>query len=237
MARQLFIFLAIFCSVNAMATVWRGTIIDADSKRPLQGATITNINSQFFVMTNEFGQFNIQGNEGDKVTFYCPGYRTETHIIIKGLEGIRLNFSMKLSSRELNEVIITQRYKTKYQKDSAERHSEQSRVLARQKSNIGSPVSFLAERLSRKQRAIFKFQKTFGTLEEQQFTDSRYTPELVASLTNLGGDTLAHFMNSYPMPYDYARAATALEIKMWVKYNFRDFLKQTDSLRQLKLAY
>lgn len=237
MLRQLFIFIAIICSFNAKATVWRGTILDADSKRPIQGATITNTASSAIVITNEFGQFDISGKEGDKVSFYCPGYRTETHIIIKGLEGIRLNFSMKLSSRELNEVIITQRYKTKYQKDSAERHSEQSRVLARQKSNIGSPVSFLAERLSRKQRAIFKFQKTFGTLEEQQFTDSRYTPELVASLTNLGGDTLAHFMNSYPMPYDYARAATALELKMWIKYNFRDFLKQTDSLHNLKLAY
>jgi hypothetical protein len=237
MSRLLFVFISLLCSLNATAIVWRGTIIDADSKRPIQGASISNTTSSAVVITNELGQFDISGNEGDRVLFYCPGYRSETHIIIKGLEGIRLNFSMKLSSRELNEVIITQRYKTKYQKDSAERRSEQSRILTRQKSSIGSPVSFLAERLSRKQRAIFKFQKTFGTLEEQQFTDSRYTPELVASLTNLSADTLAHFMNSYPMPYDYARAATALELKMWIKYNFSDFLKKSDSLRQLKLAY
>jgi hypothetical protein len=39
------------------------------------------------------------------------------------------------------------------------------------------------------------------------------------------------------MPYDYARAATALELKMWIKYNFSDFLKKSDSLRQLKLGY
>ena len=237
MLRQLFIFIAIICSFNAKATVWRGTILDADSKRPIQGATITNTASSAIVITNEFGQFDISGKEGDKVSFYCPGYRTETHIIIKGLEGIRLNFSMKLSSRELNEVVIKQRYKTKYQIDSAERKVIYRSTLVRQKSGIGSPFSMLAEKISPKQRALFKFKKTFGTLEEQQFTDSRYTPEMVASLTNLGGDTLAHFMNSYPMPYDYARAATALELKMWVKYNFRDFLKQTDSLRQLKLAY
>jgi hypothetical protein len=229
--------LLIFFVVDAQAVVWRGTIVDAESKRPIQGAVITNTVSQFFVLTNELGQFDIQGSEGDHVSFYCPGYRTETHIIIKGLEGIRLNFSMKLGSRELQEVVITQKYKTKYQNDSAERRAEQSRVLARQKSSLASPVSFLAERLSRKQRAMFRFQKQFGRMEQELFTDSRYSPELVSSLTNLGGDTLAYFMNSYKMPYDYARSATSLELKMWIRYNFRDFMKKTDSLRKLELPY
>lgn len=229
--------LLVLMSIQAYALQWRGTITDADTKQPIQGVVITNTASQFFVLTDERGQFSIEGNAKDKVSFTCPGYRSETHIIIPGIEGIRLNFSMRLMSRELKEVIITQKYKTKYQIDSAERRAEQSRVLARQKSTIASPVSFLAERLSRKQRAIFRFQKNFEKMEKEQFADSRYTPEMVNTLTNLTGDTLAYFMRQYPIPYDYVRTATALELKMWVRYNFKDFMKQTDSLRNFKLPY
>jgi hypothetical protein len=227
----------LFFALDVQAVVWKGKLIDAETKRPIQGAIITNTISQLFVFTNEFGQFDLQGNEGDKVNFSCPGYRSESHIIIKGLEGIRLTFSMKLGSQELKEVVITQKYKTRYQKDSADRRSEQRVVLSRQKSNIASPVSFLAERLSKRQRAIFRFQKQFGTMEEQQFVDSRYTPELVSSLTNLEGDTLAYFMNNYKIPYDYARSATSLELKMWIRYNFKDFMATTDSLKNFKLPY
>ncbi|MDI9318919.1 MAG: hypothetical protein QM530_00455 [Phycisphaerales bacterium] len=230
-------FLLVLMSIQAYALQWSGTITDADSKQPIQGVIITNTASQFFVLTDERGQFSIDGNVNDIVSFTRPGYRSETHIIIPGIEGIRLNFSMRLMSRELKEVIITQKYKTKYQIDSAERHAEQSRILARQKSNMPCTFSFLAERLSPKQRAIFRFQKNFAKMEKEQFADSRYSPEMVNTLTNLGGDTLAYFMRKYPVPYDYVRTATALELKMWVRYNFKDFMKQTDSLRMFKLPY
>jgi hypothetical protein len=231
------ILILLLMAFSGHAAVWRGTITDEDTKQAIQGATITNIVSKMFVLTDERGQFNIEGNPGDKVTFYCPGYRTETHVIIPGLEGIRLNFSLRLASRELQEVVIKQKYKTQYQIDSAERRSEHGRVLERKKSNIGSPVSFLAERTSRRQKAIFRFQKDFVKLEEEQFTDSRYTPELVGALTNLSGDTLAYFMNTYKISYDYARTATPLELKMWVLYNYKDFVLQTDSLKKLKIPY
>ncbi|MCC6186205.1 MAG: carboxypeptidase-like regulatory domain-containing protein [Chitinophagaceae bacterium] len=229
--------LLILATAPAQAVVWRGTIVDADSRQPIQGAIITNTLSQFFVLSNERGQFDIQGAEGETVSFQCPGYRTETHVILKGLEDIRLNFAMKLASKQLQEVVITQKYKTQYQRDSAERRVVQRSVLERHKSSIASPFSFAAERLSRSQRALFRFKKNYNRLEQEQYTDTRYSPELVASLTGLGGDTLAYFMNSHPMPYDYARAATALELKMWVRYQYKDFIRSTDSLRQLQLPY
>lgn len=234
--QRFFCFLIFLLSTHASsAVVWRGKIIDKETHQPIQGVTITNTTHKNLVSTNNLGHFDIEGNEGDVVLFSCPGYRSEQHIIIKGLEGIRLNFAMKLNSFELDEFVATQKFKTQYQADSAERKEVYSRVLARHKSRVSSPVSFVAEKLSRKQRSMFRFQKEFYRSEESQFTDTRYTPELVASLSNLGGDTLAYFMNTYPMPYDYARAATALEIKMWIRYNLKDFMQKTDSLRKLEL--
>jgi hypothetical protein len=48
---------------------------------------------------------------------------------------------------------------------------------------------------------------------------------LVAALTGLTGDTVGYFMNANPMPFDYARAATDLELKMWIRYNYKQWLK------------
>ncbi len=63
-------------------------------------------------------------------------------------------------------------------------------------------------------------------MEKQNFVDSRYSKELVTSLTKLNEDDAQTFMNAYPMEYDFARAATDLEIKMWIKYNFSQYSKE-----------
>lgn len=227
--------LGLFIAHPTYALEWKGCLKDAESGMPLLGATITNTRSQLSVQTDREGNFSIQGSDGDKVTFTCPGYAPETHIILKGLEDVRLTFRMKMSGQKLREVIIRQKYKTVYQRDSADRAATYSRTMAQKKAVLTSPVSFLADRLSPARRALFRFQKDYKRNEEGRFVDSRYSPELTATLTGLSGDTLAYFMNSYQMPYDYARDATALELKAWIRSNYRDFLIKTDSLRQIKM--
>lgn len=230
--------LAILLLLNSSAVfsqIWRGAITDNESKQPLQAVTVTNTNKNIFVFTDAEGHFNIEANPGDKITFYCPGYKNETHIVLPGIDGIRLHFAMKLSSQELKEVIFKKSYATAYQNDSADRASTYSRALARQHSNIGSPVSLLADKLSRKSKNLYHFQKMYNKMEDEKYTDTKYTPELVKELTQLTGDTLAAFMNKFPIPYDYARSATDLELKMWIRYNYKQFLIQTDSLRKVEL--
>jgi hypothetical protein len=217
--------------------VWKGKTVDYESKRPLQGVVIKNLSTNHSVHTDGEGNFDIEGSEGDAILFSCPGYKSEKHVILKGIIGIRLTFNMKMAATELKEVVVRHRFKTQYQNDSAERHEEHARILARNKSSVASPFSFAAEKFSRKQRSLFRFQKEFHKMEDQQFIDTRYTPELVHSLTALGGDTLAYFMNLYPMDVEYARNASPLELKMWIKYNYRSFIKSTDSLRQMKIPY
>jgi hypothetical protein len=31
-------------------------------------------------------------------------------------------------------------------------------------------------------------------------------------------------MNTYPMDYEFARTATDLELKMWIRHNYKDYL-------------
>ncbi|MNX84077.1 hypothetical protein D3C86_1158600 [compost metagenome] len=74
-----------------------------------------------------------------------------------------------------------------------------------------------------KTRQKWKFQKNFAQWEAQKFTETVYTPELVASITGLKGDSCAYFMNAYPIPVQMARTAKETELKSWIKANYLDY--------------
>ena len=133
---------------------------------------------------------------------------------------------------QLQDLIVRPYDYTPYQLDSLERRATHKRSLARQKSSPFSPFSFVAERLSKKSKRIFKFQESFAYWEDQRFIDTRYTPDLVYEMTGLDDDSLAHFMNATPMPYDFARTASDLELKMWIRSRFKQW-RQNPSIPQI----
>src|SRR6202008_1239377 len=101
-------------------------------------------------------------------------------------------------------------------------------------SAFASPVGALAELFSKTAKRTYAFQKNFAEGEIEKFIDTRYTPALVTKMTVLTGDSIGHFMYAYPMAYDFARTATDLEVKMWVRSNFREWQKKqgADSARK-----
>jgi len=204
----------------------KGNVVDAETGKGLYPVVVTNAKTGLSVYTDEGGDFSISAQSGDKVVFYYIGYRTIERLMppVMGVSNQRIE--MHTLSVMLNELVIRPKHYTQYQIDSFERHSTYQRALARQHAAVMSPVSFIAERLSKKSKQIFNFQKQYNYWEDQKFIDSRYTPEIVSQLTNLQGDTLAFFMNAYPVPYDYSRTATDLEFKMWIRDNYREWLKK-----------
>jgi hypothetical protein len=70
------------------------------------------------------------------------------------------------------------------------------------------------------------FQERFKAGENQLFTDTRYNAAAVTALTGLEGASLSAFMNACPIPYDFVRTATDLEVKMWIRYNYRLWSEQ-----------
>ena len=97
--------------------------------------------------------------------------------------------------------------------------------------NFGGPgiavnglFSDLAYAINGKKRQAKKFTK--AVLENEQehiIQDSRYTPGLTSRVTHLSGDTLAHFMNAYPIAVDYVQSASELELMMWIRDNYKDW--------------
>jgi hypothetical protein len=203
-----------------------GIVADSSTHEPLSPVSIENMRTHDGCFSNAKGEFTIQASLGDYLVFSHVGY-TKRVFILKVMDNLKdLKIYMTLKTTKLKPVTI-KRGLTKYQKDSINRAQiYQDAIEYRQQKSVFSPITSIYQKFSKKYKNIRKFQDQIELNEKQKFIDTRYTPELVATLTPLKDDELAAFMNEYPMEFEYARAATELEIKMWIKFNYQDFVSK-----------
>lgn len=204
----------------------RGVVFDSTTLKSLSPVSIENISTHDGCFSNDNGEFALKASIGDYIVFTHVGYNRRV-IRLKAMDNLdHMKIYMTTKTRTLKEVTI---YKglTEYQKDSVERAELYARVFDyKQQKSIFSPISSVYQKFSKKYKNLRKFQEQIIEDERQKFIDTRYKVDLVKELTKLEGDEVANFMKQYPMAYDYARAAGDVEVKMWIKYNFQDYLKK-----------
>ena len=225
-------------SISSSAQTVQGVVTDSATGRPLWPATVVNVFTQQSTSTNEHGLYSIQARQGDVIAFSYIGYNNVEKVNPPSVIVSTINIAMVQSGYQLKEFRLNQHNLTQYQLDSLERRSIY-KVPLRQThaSPINSPVSAIAQKFNKSAKEAFRFQKEFVAGETEKFIDTRYTPELVTQLTGFTGDTVGHFMYAYPMPYDFARTATDLEIKMWIRSNYKQWIKKdtavtTEAIKQ-----
>lgn len=216
-------------AATTFAQTLKGRVTDAATTSPLYPVTVVNLTTQKATYTSEQGEFTIHAESGDKIAFSFVGYKSTQYQMPISVGIYTTSIKLERISYNLQEVILMPDY-TPYQADSIRRVSTYRPFLNRTKSSpITSPFSFVAEKLNKRSKQIFKFKKNFGQWEDARFIDTRYSPELVYEMTGMEGDSIGHFMNANPMPYDYARTATELELKMWIRHHHREWLKTIES--------
>ncbi len=203
--------------------LFKGKVIDSVTLKGLYPVSIENMRTRQGVLSEKGGRFELPVSVGDYLLFKQVGYSNKLVQVKFGDEAKYHTIMMDIKPILLKGATIHQG-PTEYQLDSANRASIYQDVIEyRQRKSIMSPVTSIYQKFSRKHKNLRKFQNQIARTEEEKFIDSRYSPELVYSLTKLEQKELMLFMKTYPMPYDYARAATDLEIKMWIRYNFQEF--------------
>lgn len=221
----IFFILALFCTLGSKGQfILKGKIVDSVYKQGLESVSVENMTTHQGAYSSQGGYFELEVNEGDNIYLTYVGYKPKS-IRIKAEDALKLReITMALKPIQLKDVTIY-RGPTEYQKDSMQRASlYKSAFEYEQQKSVMTPVTSIYQKFSKKYKNLRKFQEQIIDIEKQKFIDTRYTPELVQSLTKLPEDSVAHFMNQYPMEIEYARAASELEIKMWIKYNFQDYL-------------
>ncbi len=221
------------------AQEFRGIVSDTESGELLGGARIENKGRQGLAVTDDQGAFRIYALPGDTLQISLVGY-LERSLVLHGMEGSA--FRRVALSRDLvriDTVVVTPGL-TPYQRDSLERRNAYGKEMDKKpakfkmnrphrlyggygagKMTFNGPLSSFTQKHSKKYKRLKTFQDHFKADENQHYIDSRYNAELVTELTGFTGDTLSAFMEAHPIPYDFARTATDLEIRMWIRYNYR----------------
>jgi hypothetical protein len=154
------------------------------------------------------------------------------YIVLLILLGVASNLWAQQTPRRLKEVEVSTY--GRFQQDSAHIESTYREIIdARPTPMVRSifppaiSVTAVAEKFSRKYKRKWAFQKRVVNYQQEQFIATRYYPALVRQLTLLEEEELVLFMNKYPMAYDFARTASPIEIKFWIKANFKDYKAKT----------
>lgn len=225
--RHVTILLLLLLSASSYAQVLQGVVTDGISHKPLSAVTVIDVNTQQSVYTDDKGYYSISASAGDIIAFSFIGYKSVEKRKLQSAIPVTMNVSLQRMEYQLQEFLLRPGHLTKYQLDSLERAVTYRVPLQRRPpSPFMSPVSALAEKFSKRAKRTYQFQKDFAAGEMEKFIDTRYTPELVMELTKLAGDSIGHFMYAYPMEYEYARTATDLEIKAWIRNNYREWMKK-----------
>jgi len=224
-AAFLLILLAVGISLPCLSQTMQGMVTDATSYKPLFPVTVVNLNTQQAAYTDANGFYVIPARPGDKIAFSYVGYKSVEKLKPVSVLIATQNIAMQRREYELDEVFLRPDKLTQYQKDSIERRVIYRAVMERpDPSPVMNPVSALAEHFSAKVQRLKRFQGEFTWWERQKYIDNRYTAEAVKSVTGVRDDSTANaFLAAFPMPYDYARVATNLEMKMWIRDNYKSW--------------
>lgn len=85
-------------------------------------------------------------------------------------------------------------------------------------------ITAFARKISGKQKTDKRFVADFKRTQAEKYISLKYNPEVVKNVVAIMDDSIAAFIRAYPMEEGYARAASPLEIKMWIRSNFKDWI-------------
>jgi hypothetical protein len=209
--------------VKAQAILLGKVISNDSAQAPLANAGIFNLRSNQLVFTNELGEFTLIIQPGDSVRISHIGFvEYRYYVRSSSADKISKKFFLLPKKGMLEELKVSSL--TKYQRDSIATARMFSGVVGyEQTTTVFSPVTSLYEQFSKKYKDLRKLQSRIHADEEQKYIDTKYTYELVNSITKLEGDSAALFMNAYPMEHKFARLANEAEIKMWIITNYRNY--------------
>lgn len=226
--------------IRAMSQFVEGTVLDRQDNEPVRFATVSNKRTGQVVYSDNDGKFKMNASFGDTIFISHPGY-IFSHKVVTASSNQWIYIHRKKYQLEEVEILSDM---ARFKKDSADRSIIYRKTIkdAHHTPSMGlnngivmeGLFSSLALWISGKGKKNKKFVRTMVMHENAKFIALKYNPLIVHEQTGLSEDSAMQFMMEYPMPYDYARTASDLEIKMWIRTNFREWIQNpanTDSIK------
>lgn len=233
MKKGLYSLLFICAAITSKAqqkTAIVGIVKDSTTNTIIEFASISNINKKNTIVSNTKGIFKIDIALNHLLSVAAVGYNFDTiRVTEELLKNDTLYILLHPLSKRLADVTVTTTTKyNQYQLDSIERRRDffinRSDVkipvvsLANSGVGLGINLDHFYNREKRKRSAL----DLFNDIENESYTNYRFTPALVNKYTQLEGEKLVDFMQKYRPSYAWLRSHTTEED---VLYYINDKLK------------
>lgn len=199
---------------------------------------VSNLRSGALWLTDSSGKGAFTAYPGDVVRFSKPGFRDQTLRIAGYMEPVEAR--LQRAPIELKGVEVLSPYK-RFKQDSAFNHEffrKELQYAGRQvhvdnlQGGTGFGIGFsgifseLALRATGKRKEAKEVARNLYFLEDLQFNSIRYTPTLVMAQTGLDDSAAWAFIRQHPIPNDFLRDASELELKQRIRDMYREDLRQ-----------
>lgn len=233
------LFLLLLLSLSVQAQQHELRVFDAVSGQPLGPVLITNIRSGALWLSDSSGKGAFTAYPGDNVRISRSGYRTVELKITCYSEPEEAH--LERAPIELKGVEVLSPY-ARFQRDSAFNHqffrkelnyAHNQAHLSNIQGGTGFGIGFdgviseLALRLTGKRKAARRVVNNLYNLEDLQLNSIRYTPTLVKAQTGLNDSEAWRFILRHPIPNDFLRDASELELKQRIRDLYRQDLRDT----------
>jgi hypothetical protein len=240
----------VFSSYHLFAQRITGTIIDKDSRLPIENATITT--GYGIVFSNSKGDFGLSDiNTGEVIKVSRANYVTY-YFTLKANKG---NIVIMLEPIPLILQEVRIKAKNKYQFDSLRNRQEFRSVYAYKSPKIqnilvsksayvrsprfadrninpnstaaiaGIDVLQFINLLGKDKSQASKLQKTLLAGEDINYVDKVFSKSKISRLTSLKGDQLQRFINKYRPSRVQAEEMSDYEMIIYIKKSYNDFIK------------
>jgi hypothetical protein len=214
--------LACICALSLSAQNKKlnaGLIKDSVTQSPVAFTAITNINTRKTVISNKNGVFHLLLTENSLLSFAAVGYNFDTlRITREMLSNDTLTILIKPLTKSLESVTVYSKIKyNSYQMDSIKRRNEfflnksDYSIPTFSNGNSGSGIGFNLDHFYGREKRKRKVISLFEQMEQEQYINYRYNPELVFEYTELADDTLSLFMQQSRPNYNWLRMHTEKE--------------------------
>ena len=233
--RSGFFILFFLCSLNIFAQERSldGIVFDRSSKDRIAEVNIINMATGKSIYNNLKGEFIINAHIGDKLIFTKLNYHPDT---VKVQSFTSLAIYMQPLSIQLKEITIHDSTLTPEQQLLATKSefgkaygplANRNMLSIAPEGGVGLSIDALYNSISRSGRNAAHLRDNIQNDYYQNAIDYRFNKTLVGKITGLKDARLTEFMQLYRPGYYTVESASDYEFIIYIKANFRRYLRRT----------
>ncbi|MBS1626774.1 MAG: carboxypeptidase-like regulatory domain-containing protein [Bacteroidetes bacterium] len=232
--KQFFLLTFIILALSSNAQIINGIIKDSITNEKIAFAFITNVSTNKTTLSNKAGYFSLTAKPADIISIAAVGYAFDTiHITTEIANEKEFVCILNPLSHTLPSIIVKSNMYSTYQLDSMERrkaffgtrsqHTQPVFSIANSGAGIGLNLDHFYKSDRDKRKAI----NLFNQIENEQYINYRFTPQLILKYTSLSTDSTLLFMQNNRPTYKWLRKHTTEEdMVYYINDKLKLFLKK-----------